>query len=135
MNMTVDKSAFGYTVADITRLFRRVFDRRAAHLEALGNPTRLKIYRALIRAGGLRDRATYFRNDLALAGVPGYTVKNPHTFLTNLAGAGAPFALAGQQQIATFFASDGTTTIDPDGAGPIFETPTSMVPEDLAYIP
>lgn len=29
---TVDKSAFGYTVADITRLFRRVFDRRAAHL-------------------------------------------------------------------------------------------------------
>jgi DNA-binding transcriptional ArsR family regulator len=24
----------------------------AAHLEALGNPTRLKIYRALIRAGG-----------------------------------------------------------------------------------
>jgi DNA-binding MarR family transcriptional regulator len=33
MNMNVDKSAFGYTVADITRLFRRVFDRRAAHLE------------------------------------------------------------------------------------------------------
>ncbi len=27
-----DKSAFGYTVADITRLFRRVFDRRSAHL-------------------------------------------------------------------------------------------------------
>lgn len=33
MNMTVEKSAFGHTVADITRLFRRVFDRRAAHLE------------------------------------------------------------------------------------------------------
>src|SRR4249919_1192377 len=33
MNMNVDKSAFGYTVADITRLFRRVFDRRSAHLE------------------------------------------------------------------------------------------------------
>src|SRR5215213_7647491 len=27
-------------------------DDAAAHLEALGNPTRLKIYRALIRAGG-----------------------------------------------------------------------------------
>ena len=27
------------------------------------------------------------------------------------------------------------TTIDPDGDGPFFETPTSMVPEDLAYIP
>jgi DNA-binding transcriptional ArsR family regulator len=28
-------------------------DDAAAHLEALGNPTRLKIYRALIRAGGV----------------------------------------------------------------------------------
>ena len=27
-------------------------DDAAAHLEALGNPTRLRIYRALIRAGG-----------------------------------------------------------------------------------
>lgn len=26
------KSSFGYTVADITRLFRRVFDRRSSHL-------------------------------------------------------------------------------------------------------
>jgi len=33
MDMTSpDKSSFGYTVADITRLFRRVFDRRSAHL-------------------------------------------------------------------------------------------------------
>ncbi len=38
--------------------------------------------------------------------------------------------------MATFFATDGATTIDPDGlAGPFFETPTSMVWEDLAYIP
>ena len=61
--------------------------------------------------------------------------KNPHTFLTNITGAGAPYALAAQQQIATFFASDGAITIDPDGSGPFFETPTSMVPEDLAFIP
>ena len=27
-----DKSAFGYTAADVTRLFRRVFDRRSAQL-------------------------------------------------------------------------------------------------------
>jgi len=27
-----EKSGFGYTVADITRLFRRVFDRRSSHL-------------------------------------------------------------------------------------------------------
>jgi hypothetical protein len=44
-------------------------------------------------------------------------------------------ALATQQQIATFFTTDGATTIDPDGTGPFFETPTSMVPEDLAFIP
>jgi Tol biopolymer transport system component len=74
-----------------------------------------------------------FRNDLAHAAFG--TSKNPHTFLTNITGAGAPFAFAAQQQIATFFATDGGTTIDPDGAAPYFETPTSMVPEDLAFIP
>jgi DNA-binding transcriptional ArsR family regulator len=31
---------------------RMKLDDAAAHLEALGNPTRLKIYRALVRAGG-----------------------------------------------------------------------------------
>jgi DNA-binding transcriptional ArsR family regulator len=33
-------------------MFVMKLDDAAAHLEALGNPTRLKIYRALIRAGG-----------------------------------------------------------------------------------
>lgn len=89
---------------------------------------------AILRAGNLAGRATLFRNDLAKAANPTVS-SNPHTFLTNLAGAGALYALAAQQQIATFFVSDGTTTIDPDGAGPFFETPTSIVPEDLAYIP
>jgi hypothetical protein len=41
----------------------------------------------------------------------------------------------GQAQMATFFATDGATTIDPDGAGPYFETPTSAVWEDLNFIP
>jgi hypothetical protein len=99
--------------------------------ETVPNPTTS----AILRAGNLGGRATLFRNDLAFATVPGYTVKNPHTFLTNVSGASAPFAFAAQQQMATFFTSDGTTTIDPDGAGPYFETPTSMIPEDLAYLP
>jgi Bacterial Ig-like domain len=92
---------------------------------------------AIIRAGGLAGRATLFRNDLAVAAnnaVP----HNPHTFLTNLFNAGALYAAEAQQQIATFFATDGAVTIDPDGggtAGRFFETPTSMVPEDLAFIP
>jgi hypothetical protein len=91
---------------------------------------------ALIRAGDLADRATYFRNDLAFATVPGYTVRNPHTFLTNLGGASAPFAVGAQQQLAIFLASGGTTTIDPDAAGPFFETPIAgPLPETLNFLP
>ena len=90
---------------------------------------------AILRACGCAERATLYRNDLAFALNPAVG-KNPHAFITNVGNpAAAPFALAAQQQIATFFTSDGAVTIDPDGAGPIFETPTSMVPEDLAFIP
>jgi len=89
---------------------------------------------AILRAGQLASRATIFRNDLAFAANPAVN-KNPHTFLTSITGASASYALAAQHQIATFFASDGAITIDPDGPGPFFETPTSMVPEDLAFIP
>jgi hypothetical protein len=90
---------------------------------------------AILRAGGLADRATLFRNDLAYAATAGAVGKNPHAFLTNIVGPGAPFAFAAQQQIATFLASDGAAIVDPDGPGPFFETPTSIVPEDLGYIP
>ncbi|HEY3185488.1 MAG TPA: Ig-like domain-containing protein [Gaiellaceae bacterium] len=96
---------------------------------------------AILRAGNLASRATLFRNDLAYplnpqsAANPGGVPKNPHTFLTNIGGAGTVgYALAAQTQIAGFFASDGTATIDPDGPLPFFETPTSTVPEDLKYI-
>jgi hypothetical protein len=90
---------------------------------------------AILRACGCASRATLYRNDLAYAANPA-TPKNPHTFLTNIGVASvAAYAFAAQTQIATFFASDGAVTIDPDGPGLIFETPTSMVPEDLAYIP
>jgi Big-like domain-containing protein len=90
---------------------------------------------AILRACGCAARATLFRNDLAHAAVG--TNPNPHTFLTNITPGdpGQPFAFAAQQQIATFFTSDGATTIDPDGAAPFFETPASIVPEDLAFIP
>ena len=100
--------------------------------ETVPNPTAS----ALIRAGGLEDRATFFRNDLAFATVPGYTVKNPHTFLSNISGASGPLAFAAQQQIATFLASSGAVTIDPDGAGPLFETPIAgPLPEALNFLP
>ncbi|MGH3064514.1 MAG: alpha/beta hydrolase family protein [Gaiellaceae bacterium] len=90
---------------------------------------------AIIRAGGLASKTTLYRNDLAFQANPAVG-RNPHGFLTNLSSAAAPFALAAQAQIATFFASDGDTVIDPDGAGPIFETPmVGPPPEDLAFLP
>ncbi len=67
---------------------------------------------AILRAGNLADRATYFRNDLAFAANPAVS-KNPHTFLTNISGAGAGYAIGAQTQMATFFASGGVTVIDP----------------------
>jgi hypothetical protein len=91
---------------------------------------------AILRAGDLTDRTTFFRNDLAFALNPAVG-KNPHTFLTNVANsAGAPYAIGAQQQIATFFASNGTVVIDPDGAGPFFEVPIAgPLPETLNFIP
>jgi hypothetical protein len=102
--------------------------------QTVPNPTAT----ALIRAGDLRDRATFFRNDLAFAADPTFPA-NPHTFLTRIIGS-TPFAgriaAEAQQQIATFFATRGATTIDPDGAGPFFETPIAgPLPEDLGFLP
>ena len=91
---------------------------------------------AIVRAGDLADRTTYFRNDLAYAANPAVG-KNPHTFLTNVANpAAAPYAIGAQIQIATFFQSFGSLVIDPDGAGPIFEVPIAgPLPETTNYIP
>jgi hypothetical protein len=91
---------------------------------------------AIVRAGDLADRATYFRNDLAYA-ADNAVGKGPHTFLTNIGNAAAaPYAVAAQMQIAIFFATHGATVIDPDGAGSFFETPIALpLPEALNYIP
>jgi len=87
---------------------------------------------AILRAGDLADRATYFRNDIAgPGGTPLYP--NPHTFLTGIGNpATAPAAIAAQTQMALFLATGGAVTIDPDGPGPLFETPISEpLPEGL----
>jgi Bacterial virulence factor lipase N-terminal len=91
---------------------------------------------AILRAGALQDRATYFRNDLAFAASPGIP-KNPHTFLTNIGiPDSVPYAIQAQSQIAAFFASNGLLTIDPDGPSPIFEVPIVLpLPEGLNFIP
>ncbi len=105
---------------------------------------------ALIRSGDLKDRATFFRNDIAFALNPQSVTnpagfpKNPHTFLTNLAidptkpALIFPVAVAvgAQTQIAVFFTTNGALTIDPDGPGPFFEVPIAgALPEDLGFIP
>ncbi|HLY91617.1 MAG TPA: Ig-like domain-containing protein [Candidatus Angelobacter sp.] len=92
---------------------------------------------ALIRSGNLKDRATFFRNDLAFALGVGFG-KNPHTFLTNIGGTPpvAAVAVGAQSQIAIFFTTNGALTIDPDGPGPLFEVPIAgALPEDLGFIP
>ena len=92
---------------------------------------------AIVRAGGLEGSTTLFRNDLAVLADPTNTVpKNPHTFLTNIGNpAMVPLALAGQTQIAEFFKSNGSVVIDPDGAGPLYETPIALpLPETLNFI-
>ncbi len=90
---------------------------------------------ALLRAGDLADRATFFRNDLAFAANPLFP-KDPHFFLTSATGVPAPVALVAHQQIAAFFASDGALIIDPDGAEPLFETPIALpLQEALNFIP
>jgi hypothetical protein len=91
---------------------------------------------AIVRAGGLTDRVSYFRNDLAFAANPAIA-KNSHGYLTAVGDpAGREHAIAAQRQIATFFASHGTSMIDPDGAGPLFETPIAgPLPEGLNFIP
>lgn len=101
---------------------------------------------ALIRAGDLADRATYYRHDLAFAdpvrNPTGVEVpKDPHIFLV-FNSSPAIFPAVGdvgagaRQQIAEFFASDSETIIDPDGAGPLFEVPiVPPLPEELNFIP
>ncbi len=92
---------------------------------------------AIIRAGALADRTTFYRNDLAFA-EDSRVPKNPHLFPLQIASA-VPIvrqiAFGIQQQIATFLASDGTIVIQPE-PGRFFEVPIARpLPEDLSYIP
>jgi hypothetical protein len=88
---------------------------------------------ALLRAGDLADRATFYRHDLARAENP-QLPENPHSFISDIASFG-PIALGAQEQMANFFASDGTEVIHPEPAR-FFETPIQgPLPEDLSFDP
>jgi hypothetical protein len=89
---------------------------------------------ALLRAGDLADRATFYRHDLAFAENPQLPTI-PHGFLTRIDIPGfRTIARGAQEQIATFFASDGQVVIHPEPAR-FFETPIrGPLPEGLDYI-
>jgi hypothetical protein len=91
---------------------------------------------AMLRAGDLADRATFYRHDMAFAEDPTLS-KNGHSFIDR--GLTVPgwrdIALGAQEQIATFFASDGRDVIHPEPQR-FFEVPiVPPLPEDLSYIP
>jgi hypothetical protein len=71
----------------------------------------------LLAAGGLFGRDSLYRNDLTPQ-----QGANPHSFLFDPQR--FPLGAApGQQQIVEFLASGGTTVVDPDGPGPVWEVP------------
>ena len=116
--------------------------------QVVANPTSTVV----IRAGDLADRTTFYRNDLAFSLNP-KLADWPHLFLitvqVNLIGV-REVALGAQQQIASFFASNGSLVIDPDPIKVIndcnlatpptevfaFEVPIiPPLPEGLNYLP
>jgi len=79
--------------------------------QTVPNPTSA----TLMRAGGLQDVTTFYRNDRTpTAGT------NPHGFLLDPTVAGRNL---GQAQILDFLAGGGDTISDPDGPAPVFEVP------------
>ena len=69
----------------------------------------------LMRAGGLQDVTTFYRNDRTPS-----AGSNPHGFLLDPTLAGRNL---GQSQVLDFLASGGETISDPDGPAPVFEVP------------
>ena len=90
---------------------------------------------AVLRAGDLIDRTTYFRNDLARA-ENNLVAKNPHLLIRLITTPSvAAMARGIQEQIAVFLSSDGNLIIHPEPSR-FFEVPIAgPLPEDLNFIP
>jgi pimeloyl-ACP methyl ester carboxylesterase len=90
---------------------------------------------ALLRAGELTDRTTFYRNDLAFAENPGGVARDPHLLIRNIAVPSvAAMARGIQEQIAVFFATDGKLIIHPEPSR-FFEVPIAgSLPEQLNFI-
>jgi hypothetical protein len=103
--------------------------------QAAPNPMNM----AIVRAGDLADRTTFYRHDLAYAEDPSL-LPNPHGFSGDLAQFG-DIARAAQRQIATFLASDGRDTDDlhditTSNGQRLFEVPIALpLPGGLNFVP
>jgi Bacterial virulence factor lipase N-terminal len=87
---------------------------------------------ALLRAGELADRATYYRHDLASLENPALP-KPAHGFMVNTPAFG-DIARGAQEQIAVFLASDGVVVIHPEPVR-FFEVPIAgPLPETLNFV-
>jgi hypothetical protein len=99
---------------------RQSSERDRSHLRTgttAPNPTTT----AILRAGGLADRTLYFGYDLAASG---QHLPNDNAHDGGNVGA-----------IATFLATDGAQIVDPDGTGPIWETPIAgPLPEGVNFV-
>jgi hypothetical protein len=92
---------------------KRILYQYAFGDETVPNPTSA----TLMRAGGLQDVTTFYRNDRTPT-----APANPHGFLLDPRIAGRT---PGQQQVADFLDSEGASIADPDGPAPVFEVPIS----------
>ena len=90
---------------------------------------------AILRAGDLADRTSYYRHDLARVEIPSSPM-NSHMFMVSIGVlAFRDIALGAQSRIAIFFASDGPTIIHREPMQ-FFEVPIQgPLPEELNYIP
>src|SRR5262249_53341868 len=93
---------------------------------------------AILRAGDLADRTTFYRHDKVFAESP-TARKNPHVFMTLIDAAVTdplrPIAFGAQDQIARFLASGGAIIVHPEPAR-FFEVPVELpLPEDFSFIP
>jgi hypothetical protein len=80
--------------------------------QTVPNPTNYTV----LAAGNLFDRESLYRNDKTAQ-----NTRNPHGFLLDPSFPAGN--VPGQQQVVAFFASGGTTIIDPDGPGDVWEVP------------
>lgn len=89
---------------------------------------------ALLRAGDLSDRTTYFRNDMAVFENP-LVPHDPHLLIRNITLPSASiFSRAIQDQAGVFLSSNGATMMQPEPAR-LFEVPIAgTLPETLNFI-